>query len=185
VSTRQRTSGRPWGLVCVVALVTFVSCGHGATPGQGKPTPAAAAPGGGGGATQRPSAPTPRAGASGTLGGGGAQSGASSALAARLPGHWLDQSPGPPGQCGNGPAEWFFQTNGSYSFHTISSNCGGTTAFGTYQVRGDMLALYQPSVPGCPTCQQVVNVSVRLSFVTPNDMQLCDLSAGCYLYHRQ
>jgi hypothetical protein len=101
-------------------------------------------------------------------------------------GTWLGPFPGPAGDCGEGYSEWFMYATGSYTSTWNSENCGGTTSYGRYVVRGRLLLFEQEGDPGCPTCVQRQTIPVRYRFLTANALRLCDYPAGlCYIYYRQ
>ena len=103
-----------------------------------------------------------------------------------LVGHWLGAFPAPPGACGYEYAEWFLYGTRSYTLTWNSYHCGGSTSYGRYSVRGDLLTFHQQSVPGCPTCVQTETIPVTFRFVTSAALRFCNYPAGaCYMYYRQ
>ena len=95
--------------------------------------------------------------------------------------------PGPPGACSPEHAEWQIYASGSYAFTWNSHPCGGATAYGHYDVRGDVLSFFQQSVPNCATCTQHETIHMTYRFVGgDNNLRLCDYPMGaCYTYSRQ
>jgi hypothetical protein len=103
---------------------------------------------------------------------------------ASLVGDWLGPMPGDAGECGESYGEWFLHATGSYTFTTNSSDCGGFTNYGSYQVSGNVIDFRQQGVANCATCEQQAAFAVTYRFVTENTLELCD-NVRCYDYYRQ
>jgi hypothetical protein len=104
----------------------------------------------------------------------------------KLPGDWLGPFPAPGTACDYEYAEWFLYATGSYTLTWNSESCGGSTSYGKYVVKGNLLTFYQQSVPGCPTCAQRLTIRVSFRFVTSSALRFCNYPSGsCYIYYRQ
>jgi hypothetical protein len=116
----------------------------------------------------------------------GAVGAADKSILQKLPGDWLGPFPAPGTACDYEYAEWFLYATGSYTLTWNSESCGGSTSYGKYVVKGNLLTFYQQSVPGCPTCAQRQTIRVSFRFVTSSALRLCNYPGGsCYIYYRQ
>jgi len=109
---------------------------------------------------------------------------------AQFAGTWLGPVPGDQGLCGIAVGTWTFSLAGSYSFNAqhgsipnSNASCADFLLTGTYSVQGNTINFNQQHDQTCPVCPQTAQYSVAYSFITTNDLQICDTQ--CYVYHRQ
>jgi hypothetical protein len=111
-----------------------------------------------------------------------------------FPGDWLGPFPSNGVDCYDEYLEWFIYGTGSYTSTWNSypqggtNGCGGSTAYGRWSVRGDVVTFHQQSVPGCAECTQRETIPLYYRFITVNALRFCDYpnaADGCWVYYRQ